>query len=74
MSQFKNRDDFKLYYSDTYSLFIKGKLPVELIGNKIGQFKLEYIFKEVVILGPKIYGGITTDGKYIYHPILKIYF
>lgn len=26
---------------------------------------MEYIFKEAVFLGPKIYAGITTTGKYI---------
>nr|WVH38150.1 DNA polymerase [Poriella subacida] len=59
MSKFKNSNDYNLYYSDTDSLFIDKNLPESLIGDKIGQFKLEYSFKEVVFLGPKIYGGIT---------------
>lgn len=36
-----------------------------MISDKLGDLKLEYIFKEAVFLGPKIYAGITTDGKYI---------
>ena len=31
----------------------------------MGKFKLEYTFKEVVMLGPKLYMGITTDDKIV---------
>ena len=65
MSQFKNNDKFTLYYTDTDSIFIDKELPEELVGNKIGQFKLEYNLKEGVFLGPKIYAGITNDDIYI---------
>ena len=54
---------------------LKVGFPLDAIGQEIGKFKLEYIFKEVVMLGPVtkikyilflgIYGGITTDNKYI---------
>ena len=63
MSKFKN--NFKLFYSDTDSIFIDTDLPNILVGNEIGQFKLEYKFKEAIFLGPKIYAGITNDEKYI---------
>jgi hypothetical protein len=36
-----------------------------MVSNKLGALKLEYIFKEVVFLGPKIYAGITSDNNYI---------
>jgi hypothetical protein len=62
MSQFKNES---LYYTDTDSIFIDKELDSKLINTKLGAFKLEYTFKEIVFLGPKIYAGITTDGKYI---------
>jgi hypothetical protein len=62
MSKFKNN---QLYYGDTDSAFIEGELDPSLIGKELGEFKLEYTFKEIVFLGPKIYAGITTDGKYI---------
>jgi hypothetical protein len=65
MSKFKNN---QLYYGDTDSAFIEGELDPTLIGKNLGQFKLEYTFKEIVFFcfaRPKIYAGITTDGKYI---------
>ena len=67
MSKFKNNAPsvFKLFYSDTDSIFVDRDLPKDLIGNEIGQFKLEYIFKEAVFLGPKIYGGYTYDNNFI---------
>ena len=65
MTKFKNNPLFNLYYSDTDSIFTDKELGLELIGDEIGQFKLEYIFSVAVFLGPKIYGGITTDGKMI---------
>jgi|SRR5882757_6060655 len=65
MSNFKNNSDFKLFYTDTDSIFTDQVLPEHLVGKELGEFKLEYIFKEGVFLGPKIYAGITTDNKYI---------
>ena len=67
MSKFKNNAPsvFKLFYSDTDSIFVDRDLPKDLIGNEIGQFKLEYIFKEVVFLGPKIYGGLIDNNNFI---------
>ena len=59
MSQFKN-SIYELYYSDTDSLFIRGKLSKELIGKELGQFKLEYILKEAVFLGPKLYACLLA--------------
>jgi hypothetical protein len=64
MSNFKN-NNYNLYYTDTDSIFIDKDLDKNFLNNDIGNFKLEYIFKEVVFLGPKIYGGITDDNKYI---------
>ena len=65
MTQFKNNSNYKLYYTDTDSLFIRGELSKDLIGNELGQFKLEYVFKEAVFLGPKLYAGVTIDDQYI---------
>ena len=61
----KKNPGFIILYSDTDSAFIIGNLPEELIGNELGKFKLEYTFKEVVMLGPKLYMGITTDDKIV---------
>ena len=60
MSAFKNRSNFKLYYSDTDSIVIDAQLPVELIGNNLGQFKLEQVIERAVFLAPKVYGYITA--------------
>ena len=55
-----------IYYSDTDSLYLDRELPKELVDSKeLGRFKLEYIFKDSVYLGPKIYAGITSDNEYI---------
>jgi hypothetical protein len=65
ISQFKNNLKYNLYYTDTDSIFIVSDLEDKFINNEIGNFKLEYIFKEGIFLGPKIYAGITNDNKYI---------
>jgi hypothetical protein len=65
MSQFKNNPDINNLYGDTDSLHTDKPLPDYLVGNELGKFKLEHVFKEVVYLAPKVYAGITTDGEYI---------
>jgi len=65
MSDYKNNPLFKLYYSDTDSIFIDKDLNTinpNLEGIKLGQWKPEYSFKEAVFLAPKVYGGITPEG------------
>lgn len=61
MSFFKNNPDFKIYYSDTDSIFINKPLPDW--GSSLGQMKLEHVIYKAVFLAPKVYGFITTDGK-----------
>jgi hypothetical protein len=65
MSEFKNNPLFKVYYSDTDSFVTNTPLPKELIGNNLGQFKLEHIINKAVFLAPKVYALITEDGKEI---------
>jgi DNA polymerase elongation subunit (family B) len=68
MSYFKNNPLFKIYYSDTDSAFIDIPLEsinINLIGNELGQLKFENEFKTIVFLAPKVYGGITTEGKQV---------
>jgi hypothetical protein len=62
MSKFKNNEDYKLYYTDTDSIYIDKELSPEFVGGELGQFKLENIFKEAIFLGPKVYGGISENG------------
>jgi DNA polymerase type B, organellar and viral len=52
MSYFKNNPLFKLYNSDTDNIVINKPLPEELIGNKLGQMKLEHVITKAVFLAP----------------------
>lgn len=65
MSTLKNNPNFNLYYSDTDSAITDRPLPSFMVGNALGQFKLEYIIRRAVFLAPKVYGLITTDGQEI---------
>ena len=62
MSLFKDNPLFNLYYSDTDSAFVDVdlvKFYPHLIGNELGQLKLEYENLKAVFLAPKVYGGIN---------------
>lgn len=63
MSQFKT--DPKLNIFDTDSIDVNSELDPMLIGDELGQMKLEHIFDEAVFLGPKMYGGKTADYEYV---------
>lgn len=65
MSHFKNNPDYNLYYSDTDSVVIDKELPEEMVGNNLGQLKLEHTIKKAVFLAPKVYGLIDTNGDKI---------
>lgn len=68
MSYFKDNPLFKLYYSDTDSVFLDinlEKFEPNLIGTELGQLKLEYDFISALFLAPKVYGGITQTGESI---------
>lgn len=56
----------KLFYTDTDSIFVDKDLPIELIGNELGQLKDElkgdYI-KKVFFLGIKKYGYMDNLDK-----------
>ena len=65
MSYFKNNPNFNLYYSDTDSSIIDKPLPESMVGNKLGQVKLEHVIDRAVFLAPKVYGLVTMDGQEI---------
>jgi len=65
MSEIKMKYKEQLYYSDTDSAFLDCEIDPEYIGTGLGKWKLEYDFKEVVFLGPKVYGGILKNKKEI---------
>ena len=68
MSQFKPSGWLNkfLFYTDTDSLICSEKLPSRLVGNQLGQMKLEHIIKDGVFLAPKVYGFITSFAFFIY--------
>lgn len=66
MSQFKNNLDYKLFYSDTDSIYINKPLDNSYISNTIlGKLKLENIITKGIFLAPKVYGLQTEDGQTI---------
>jgi hypothetical protein len=50
MSQFKNNNDFKLFYTDTDSIVTNKPLPDSMVGNALGQVKLEHVISKAVFL------------------------
>nr|AWX52929.1 hypothetical protein [Lactarius sp. (in: basidiomycete fungi)] len=67
MSQFKNNPNFKLYYSDTDSIYIDKALPNEFISQtELGKLKLENILTKGIFLAPKTYSLLTKDDDLIY--------
>ena len=67
MSQFKiPNQDFKLFYTDTDSIFIDKPLDKSMIGKELGKMKLEYILEKSIFITSKIYGGqIQGEDKSI---------
>lgn len=52
MSIFKNNPNFKLYYSDTDSAVVDTILPASIVGEGLGQLKLEHVIERAVFLAP----------------------
>jgi len=68
MAKFKIKYQSFLYYSDTDSLVLSCPLPEHLVGNEIGQFKaggIEYMIKEGIFLGAKLYALRLEDNTLI---------
>jgi hypothetical protein len=65
LSFFKNNPHFNLYYCDTDSAIIDRELPDYMVGNELGQLKLEHVIYRAIFLAPKVYGLVTTDGQEI---------
>jgi hypothetical protein len=63
MSAFKNNESYNLYYSDTDSIVIDQPLDPRLVGDKLGQLKLEHLISKAIFLAPKVYGIVDTDGN-----------
>ncbi len=65
LSYFKNNPNFNLYYCDTDSAVIDRPLPDHMVGDKLGQLKLEHVVYRGIFLAPKVYSLITVDGEKI---------
>jgi hypothetical protein len=50
---------------ETDSIDMNKPLDPEFVGKELGKMKLEHIFKKVVYLAPKVYGGMTDDYEYV---------
>lgn len=56
MSQFKNNTNYKLFYTDTDSVYLDKPLHDNLVNNnELGKLKLEHLAKEAIFLAPKLY-------------------
>jgi len=62
MNQFIQK--YNVFNTDTDSLAIDIPLPVELVGDKLGQFKLEMLANEAYFISPKLY-YLENDNKVI---------
>jgi hypothetical protein len=65
MYDFKTISGNLCYYSDTDSVFVEQPLEAHIVGDNIGQFKLERIIYEAVFFAPKTYGLIDHKGNEI---------
>jgi len=55
-----------VYYTDTDSIFIKNRLPVDMVDNsRLGYFKEEAFVNEGIFIEPKTYALSTSENKQI---------
>jgi hypothetical protein len=64
MTQFKNNPNFKLFYTDTDSVYTNEPLPNNLISDtELGKLKLEFIARKGIFLSPKVYSLLDNNGE-----------
>ena len=63
LSFFKNNPNFNLYYCDTDSAVIDRPLPAYMVGNELGQLKLEHLIYRAIFLAPKVYALLMPNGQ-----------
>lgn len=67
MSKFKNNSKYKLFYTDTDSVYLDKPLDDSMVSSTIlGKMKLENTFNKAIFLAPKVYYLETIDDKVIY--------
>ncbi len=52
-----------VYYHDTDSIVVSQPRPDRVVGKERGEMKLEYVIKEGVFAGPKLYSLRVEGGK-----------
>lgn len=57
MSTYLANNFLNVCYTDTLSIYTTTPLSPHLLGSKLGQFKLENYFIEIIFLAPKVYTG-----------------
>jgi hypothetical protein len=62
INPFKNIKSNRLYYSDTDSLILENELSSKIVGNELGQWKLEAVIEKGVFIRPKLYSYVTNEG------------
>ena len=63
ITPYKNKPGLPIYYYDTDSIVTDTPLHADLIGPELGQFKLEHELVDAAFIAPKLYGGISENGK-----------
>ena len=66
MSQYLNMPNYKVYYTDTDSVFLDKALPDNHIGQELGQMKLEGVYDEAIFIAPKVYGAKSINENQIF--------
>jgi hypothetical protein len=55
----------EIYYIDTDSIIVNKPIPMDLIGNQLGFFKLEHEIDHAYFISHKLYALKTVEGKFI---------
>lgn len=65
MNYFKNKFNYKIYYTDTDSLFLSEPLEDLYVGDgtELGKFKFIGTYKDAVFIAPKTYGTLDRNDK-----------
>ena len=61
INKYKNIPGNKCYYSDTDSVILRFAIPIEHIGDDLGQMKLVYTIEEGILIRKKLYALITKE-------------
>lgn len=61
INSLKYLDGIKVFYSDTDSVVTDKPLPIELLGSKLGQLKIEQQIKIGYFIAPKVYGFLSKS-------------